>query len=69
MVSNLKCCPKCQSNEGYYVKQSVKGKIIFRQNFDGSEADNGDMYDHLEHTYISKYAFCLNCKEKIFRIE
>ena len=61
-------CPHCHSDEGYYTKSTYKGKGIFRFNFDGSEAENGDMYDGLVETQ-SKYVYCLNCDKRLFKTE
>lgn len=55
-------CPHCHSEDGYYTKDYIKGKAIYRHNFDGSEADNSGYYDHLK--YITgKYAYCQNCNK------
>jgi hypothetical protein len=61
-------CPHCGSTEGYYTKGQVRGSIITRYNYDGSDADNGDMYEHLFHTG-GKVAYCLSCNKKLFWIE
>lgn len=64
----MECCPYCHSDEGYYTKGSVKGKIITRFNFDRSEAENGDMYEGLHHTQ-SKYTYCLSCDKRLFKTD
>lgn len=60
-------CPFCDSDEGYYSKDYVKGSTIWRHNFDGAEADNGDYYEGLSHRR-SKYAYCLSCNKRLFKI-
>ncbi|WP_171628968.1 hypothetical protein [Paenibacillus plantarum] len=67
-MKDIKRCPKCESVEGYFIKQTVSGKINYRFNFDGSEADNGDMHDHLEYKGGS-VAYCLKCKKRLFRMD
>ncbi|WP_267459218.1 hypothetical protein [Caproicibacter fermentans] len=37
-------------------------------NFDGSETDNGEMYDLLQYSG-GKYAYCLHCDKRLFRME
>jgi hypothetical protein len=46
----------------------VSGRITTRFKFDGSEAENGDMYEYLKYKG-GKYAYCLNCNKQIFRME
>lgn len=60
-------CPYCNSKEGYYTKIQVKGSMIYRYNYDGSEADNGDMYDGLTYT-SGKCAYCLSCDKRLFKM-
>ena len=60
----IKECPHCKSKEGYYQKMSYSGSGIFRFNYDGSIAENSDMYDCL-FSKKSKYYYCLNCNKKI----
>ncbi|ASA22627.1 hypothetical protein B9T62_18645 [Paenibacillus donghaensis] len=61
-------CPHCNSSEGYYIKEQVSGTVHYRTNFDGSEADNTEVYDYLKHR-SGKLAFCINCNKKIFKVE
>lgn len=61
-------CKYCSSDKGYYVKYTYKGNGIVRLNFDGSPADNEDMYDCLT-AVQSKYAYCLNCDKRLFKTE
>lgn len=61
-------CPYCGSDIGYYTKERVHGSVHYNYNYDGSEADNGEMYDML--TYSGgKYAYCLNCDRQLFKME
>ena len=61
-------CPFCGC-ETFYVKMRYKGSGIFRINFDGTEAENGDMYDNLKNTYSSKFAYCEGCNKRLFRFK
>jgi len=61
-------CPYCGDDQGYYTKEQVRGRITYAFNFDGSEAENGDMYDGLSYSG-GKYAYCLNCDKRLFRME
>lgn len=65
---NIECCPYCGSEE-YYIKQSYKGTAKYCMRFDGEEAENGELYASAQHKDISKYARCLNCEKRLFKIE
>ena len=60
-------CPHCGSDT-YYIKETATCKIVHYSKFDGSEADNSEMYDGMTHKLRSKFAFCKNCDRKLFRI-
>ena len=69
----IKECPKCHSKEGYYQKIKYSGTGIFRYSFinekgEIEQIENGDMYDCLL-SESSKYYYCLNCHEKIGKVE
>ncbi|OCN01020.1 hypothetical protein A7X67_01560 [Clostridium sp. W14A] len=61
-------CPHCGSTDGYYTKEQVHGSIQYMYNFDGTEADNGELYDYLNYTG-GKYAYCLRCGKRLFKME
>lgn len=63
-IENLKCCPYC-GGETWYRLQTYKGTCEFRTNFDGTEAENDDMYDGVEYKFKDKFAYCTSCNEKI----
>lgn len=67
-VAPINECPHCHSDEGYYTNNTYRGKGITRFNFDGSEAENDDMYDCLTDTE-SKYVYCLCCNKRLFKTE
>lgn len=60
-------CPNCGSNMGFYSKDYIRGKIRYNYNFDGSEAENGEMYDTIS-TITGKWAYCCNCHKRLFRV-
>jgi hypothetical protein len=66
-IAPIDKCPYCDSEEGYYIKEKVAGAIHFKTKFDGTESDNSDMYDHLEHK-SSKSAYCVNCHKRLFKV-
>lgn len=45
---------------------NVSGKITFHYKFDGSDADNSEMYTGMSHT-PQKFVYCANCWQKIAR--
>lgn len=60
----IDCCPHCGSNSGFYCKEFVSGKTEWRYNYDGSDADNTEAYDHLK-IREGKIAYCQDCNKKI----
>jgi uncharacterized protein with PIN domain len=64
----MKACPKCGNDESYYVEQRVTGKINFYINYDGTEAENSEMYEHLKHKTL-KYGYCSNCNKRLFKVD
>ena len=67
-VATIQECPHCGSDEGYYTKEQVHGTIKVRYNFNGSEAENGDMYDSIKYTG-GKVAYCLECNKQLFKMD
>ncbi|MCA1066082.1 hypothetical protein QTG56_25670 (plasmid) [Rossellomorea sp. AcN35-11] len=61
-------CPHCQSASGFYSKIQVTGSSVQRYHYDGSEADNTELYAHLNHKE-SKYAYCLDCNKRLFEMD
>ncbi|MGE4282356.1 MAG: hypothetical protein AB7G87_01405 [Clostridia bacterium] len=60
-------CPFCESDSGFYTKEQVHGSINVRHNYDGSEAENGSMYECLSYKG-GKFAYCLDCKRRLFKM-
>lgn len=60
-------CQHCGSKEGFFEKQQIHGRINYRYNFDGTEADNTDIYD-LTTVTRGKYAYCLHCGKRLFKM-
>lgn len=65
--TDLKGCPFCGSDV-FYVKQYVYGTIICREQFDGEEACNEDLYDGLNYKYSGR-AYCLSCGKYLGNIK
>jgi hypothetical protein len=61
-------CPHCGSDNGFYTKDTVKaGHLRYFYNYDGEEADNGDMWDSVR-VEQGKYAYCNECHKRLFPI-
>lgn len=60
-------CPYCGSEKGFLSKDYICGPSWVNYNFDGSEADNDEMYDTTKVT-IGKYAYCCNCGKRLFKM-
>lgn len=67
MKAPIDHCPHCGSKDGYFEKQQIRGPINFCYNFDGTEADNTDMYNATTFTH-GKYAYCLHCGKRLFEM-
>ena len=67
-IAPIDFCPHCGSNEGFYTKMQARGSVINRMNFDGSEAENGDMYEGLRFVG-GEYAWCQHCHKRLFKMQ
>ena len=63
-MEELKNCPHCGSDYGYYRKVYIKGLSNFKYHFDGSDGDNTDLNSYLDYKEY-KTCFCLKCDKKI----
>lgn len=63
----LEKCPHCGCGS-YYTKMQANGPIKTYFNFDGTEAENGEMYEGLSYRG-GKYAYCANCHKRLFKME
>lgn len=66
-VSELTESPHCGSGSYYYLS-TVSGHATTWVNFDGSDADNTEMYNGIGHKTL-KFVFCAECEKKIARID
>ena len=57
-------CPHCGSDEGFYNNFRVSGWSRYKYRFDGEDAYNGDMWDHIN-SKDSKKAYCCKCEKEI----
>jgi hypothetical protein len=61
-------CPYCNSTYGYYLKLRVSGTSEYNYNFDGTvHEENSQMHDSLNYV-SSKYAYCMNCDKRLFKV-
>lgn len=63
----VKKCKNCGGVD-FYVRQRISGYGTYYDTLDGSEADNSDLHNNLSYKTISKYAYCADCKKRMFRI-
>lgn len=67
MKAPIDRCPHCRSKDGYYTKEYASGSVKMNFNYDGSEAENGELHDNL--TYSGGvYAYCSNCRKRLFKM-
>ena len=55
----IKECPFCGCTT-FYQKFQYRGRGIYFSNYDGSDAENGDMYDYVNATTTGR-AYCAEC--------
>ena len=67
MKSPTDSCPYCGSKTGLYNKTQVSCSVWTTFHFDDSEAENGAMYDLLNHKN-GKVAYCIDCANKMFNL-
>lgn len=69
-ISYFDRCPHYGSDEGYYTKERARGTIHFFHNYDGSEAENGNMYSSVSGVAgTGVWTYCATCYKKIARME
>ncbi|MGY3717166.1 hypothetical protein ACWE42_16770 [Sutcliffiella cohnii] len=62
-------CPHCDSKEGFYTKEQVKGTATPHYTKNGHYAiENGHIYDSLTHSG-GKRAYCIDCHKYIGKSE
>ena len=62
----MEYCPFCGCKTFYEIYYP-KGRVYFRFNADGSEADNSEMYEGLSFCKKERenFIYCNNCQEKL----
>lgn len=60
--SDLTECPFCGCDE-FYTTQYVYGTIHYRSRFDGTEADNSDLYEGLRNDKRGGRIYCEDCNK------
>lgn len=62
-------CPYCESQEGFFTKEQVRGTANPHYTKEGHYAkENGHIYDHLNHSG-GKRAYCIICQKCIGKTE
>lgn len=59
-------CPYC-GNEEFYINQQASGNVQYHFRFDGEEGENGELHEPLRYTDIGKFAYCTECRKRLFR--
>ncbi|MFQ7583792.1 MAG: hypothetical protein ACLRMW_06390 [[Clostridium] symbiosum] len=59
-------CPYCGSEE-FYINQYVSGYVEYHYRFDGDNGENGELHEPLKYADKGKFAYCAECRKKIFR--
>ena len=62
----VKKCPYCGGGE-FYINQRARGNIEYHYRFDGNEGENGELHEPLNYTDIGKFAYCTDCRKRLFR--
>ena len=65
---HIKECPFC-GHDTYFIKQRYSGYCEYQIRYDDKETFNGEMFDEAEFKEVSKYAWCSNCRKRLFKIE
>ncbi|EJO8074291.1 hypothetical protein Q3R63_004412 [Salmonella enterica] len=60
-------CPHCGGDE-FYVRATASGTTSVFYRFDGGEAFNGHMWDHVS-LKEKKTAYCADCQKRVGIIE
>ncbi len=61
-------CPYC-GNDEFFIKQSYKGTCEYNMRFDlDYNVENGEMYENASFKTTSKYAYCNNCRKRLFNV-
>ena len=68
-IKEIKECPKCGSNFGYYQKFYVSGWVSDNTLFEDGQKYNYNMYDSLNYSRPSKYYFCMECHKRIAKVK
>lgn len=62
------CCPYC-GNEEFYVKQKTNGPANYYYRFDVEQDNNGGVNDSILFELVSSFAYCANCRMKLFKLK
>lgn len=59
-------CPFCGGKE-FFIHQYASGSLEYYYHFDGEVAENGDLHQGLNYTDKGKFAYCAECRKRLFR--
>lgn len=62
-------CPYCGNSE-FFIKQRYSGQCEYNMRFDMNNGDveNGEMYTYASFKTVGKYAYCNNCRKRLFPV-
>lgn len=63
-AKKITACPHCGSKEGFYTESDYI-RVPYMNGYNGEEKFNGDMYDSAHTIHERRFAYCINCGEKI----
>ena len=67
MRKTITCCPHCGSAEGICTRTTYI-RVPYFMGFDGSEQENGEMYDNAARTEGGGLAYCQSCGKIVCRV-
>lgn len=60
-------CPHCGGKD-FFVKQFISGYGNLYGSLDEQEPDNSELHSGLQYKTTTKYAYCADCKKRMFKI-
>lgn len=63
-MKKITTCPHCGSTEGFYTEDDYI-RVPYMCGYNGEEKNNAEMYDRAHTVKTRRYAYCIDCREKI----